>query len=270
MFTLLQRGSAPTWSSADLARLADARVLVTGANSGLGLEITKSLAAAGAEVQLACRNPVKARAAVQQVLAETPSAKLEVLPLDLADLESVAALADDLIARPDARLDLLVNNAGLMAVDQARTAQGLELQWGVNHLGHFALTGRLLPLLQRSSLATRPRVATMASMGHRGATGAPDPRLDRPYRRWGSYFHSKLANIQFTAELERRLRVQGSRVLAVAAHPGGSLTDLGTEGSSWFNRVGTRVYPYVAQSATVGARPMLRAISDPTTQGGDF
>jgi NAD(P)-dependent dehydrogenase (short-subunit alcohol dehydrogenase family) len=217
------------WTPADIPALDGRRAVVTGANAGLGLEITRHLAAAGAEVVLACRNLEKAERAAAQVRAGLPAAKLEVRALDLADLDSVAAFAD----RWDGGLDLLVNNAGLMAVDESRTAQGFETQFGVNHLGHFALTARLLPHL----LATPgSRVGTMSSMGHRAARGEPDPRLERPYERWGAYFRSKLANLHFTAELQRRLVAAGAPTVAVAAHPGGSRTDLGTEGSSPANR----------------------------------
>jgi NAD(P)-dependent dehydrogenase (short-subunit alcohol dehydrogenase family) len=236
---------------------------VTGANAGLGLEITRHLAAAGAEVVLACRNLEKAERAAAQVRAGLPAAKLEVRALDLADLDSVAAFAD----RWDGGLDLLVNNAGLMAVDESRTAQGFETQFGVNHLGHFALTARLLPHL----LATPgSRVGTMSSMGHRAARGEPDPRLERPYERWGAYFRSKLANLHFTAELQRRLVAAGAPTVAVAAHPGGSRTDLGTEGSSPANRLLTSAAQPLLQPASAGARPMVRAVTDPSVRGGEF
>ena len=140
------------------------------------------------------------------------------------------------------------------------------MQFGVNHLGHFALTARLLPLL----LATPgSRVATMSSMGHRGARGPGDPRLERRYDRWQAYFHSKLANLLFTAELQRRLAAADASTIAVAAHPGASNTDLGTEGSGFSNR-GLRLLPFIGQSAERGARPMLRALTDPTVRGGEY
>jgi NAD(P)-dependent dehydrogenase (short-subunit alcohol dehydrogenase family) len=254
---------AMSWTLADVPALDGRRAVVTGANAGLGLEAARLLAAAGAEVVMACRNVEKAEAAAEQLRTTLPAAKLDVRALDLADLDSVAAFADGFTGD----LDLLVNNAGLMAVDQARTAQGFEMQFGVNHLGHFALTARLLPHL----LATAgSRVATMSSMGHRAARGEPDPRLERPYDRWQSYFQSKLANLHFTAELQRRLAAAGASTIAVAAHPGGSNTDLGTEGSSWSNRLIAPLVPLVAQSAEAGALPMLRALTDPATRGGEF
>ncbi len=252
-----------SWTPADIPDLTGRRAVVTGANSGLGLEIVHALAARGAEVVLACRNTAKADVAAGQVRARTPGAALEVRELDLADLDSVAAFADGL----DGRLDLLVNNAGLMAVDESRTAQGFETQFGVNHLGHFALTARLMPLL----LATPgSRVGSMSSMGHRAARGSADPTLMRPYARWQSYFQSKLANLLFTAELQRRLSEAGASTIAVAAHPGGSHTDLGTEGTGLLNAGMRALVGPVTQSAERGSRPMLRALTDPTVRGGEF
>jgi NAD(P)-dependent dehydrogenase (short-subunit alcohol dehydrogenase family) len=250
------------WTPSDIPALTGRRAIVTGANAGLGLEVAHGLAAHGAEVVLACRNTAKADAAAAAIRGRTPGARIEVGAIDLADLDSVAAFA----ATQSGRLDLLVNNAGLMAVDEARTAQGAEMQFGVNHLGHFALTARLLPLL-----LTTPgsRVASMSSMGHRAARGQADPRLERRYDRWQAYFHSKLANLLFTAELQRRLAGAGASTIAVAAHPGGSNTDLGTEGSGLSN-VGLRLLPFIGQPAALGARPMLRALTDPAVRGGEY
>jgi protochlorophyllide reductase len=251
------------WTPADIPDLTGRRAIVTGANAGLGLQIAHGLAAHGAEVLLACRNTAKAEAAADTVRRLAPGAQVSVGELDLADLDSVATFA----ATQTGPLDLLVNNAGLMAIDEARTAQGFEMQFGVNHLGHFALTARLLPLL----LATPgSRIGNMASMGHRAARGQADPRLERPYDRWQSYFQSKLANIRFTTELQRRLVAAGSSTIAVAAHPGASATDLGTEGSAFANRAIGTVVPFVTQPAELGARPMLRALTDPTVQGGEY
>ncbi len=252
-----------TWTPADIPDLTGRRAVVTGANSGLGLEIVHALAARGAEVVLACRNTAKADVAAAGVRSRTPGAKLDVRALDLSDLDSVASFAEGF----DGPLDMLVNNAGLMAVDESRTAQGFETQFGVNHLGHFALTARLMPSL----LATPgSRVGSMSSMGHRGARGPADPTLTRPYDRWQSYFQSKLANLLFTAELQSRLAAAGSSTVAVAAHPGGSNTDLGTEGSGPANRSMRWVVPLITQSAELGARPMLRAMTDPSVRGGEF
>jgi protochlorophyllide reductase len=250
------------WTLADIPDLTGSRAIVTGANAGLGLQIAHGLAARGADVLLACRNTIKADAAADAIRARTPGAQVSVGELDLADLESVGAFA----AAQSGRVDLLVNNAGLMAIDEARTAQGVEMQFGVNHLGHFALTARLMPLL----LATPgSRIGNMSSMGHRAARGTADPRLERRYDRWQSYFQSKLANLRFTTELQRRLAAAGSSTIAVAAHPGASSTDLGTEGSGLSNTV-MRLAPLFTQSAELGARPMLRALTDPTVEGGEF
>lgn len=154
-----------------------------------------------------------------------------------------------------------------MAVDESRTEQGFETQFGVNHLGHFALTARLLPLL----LATPgSRIGTMSSMGHRLARGEIDPRPAPHYDRWQSYFRSKLANILFTAELQRRLTAAGASTIAVAAHPGASDTDLGTEGSGLTNKAFGLLTPFMTQPAAIGARPMLRAMTDPAVRGGEF
>ena len=251
------------WIPADIPDLTGRRAIVTGANAGLGLEVAHGLAAHGAEVVLACRNTAKAEAAAAAIRERTPAATVEVGALDLADLDSVAAFA---ASASSGRLDLLVNNAGLMAIDEARTAQGAEMQFGVNHLGHFALTARLLPLL----LATPgSRVATMSSMGHRAARGPADPRLERRYDRWQAYFHSKLANLLFTAELQRRLAAAGASTIAVAAHPGASNTDLGTEGSGLSNR-GLRLLPFIGQSAERGRPPDAARAHRPAVRGGEY
>ena len=251
------------WTPADIPDLTGRRAIITGANAGLGLQIAHVMAAHGAELVLACRNTTKAEAAADAIRTRTPGAQVSVGELDLADLDSVAAFA----ATQEGRLDLLANNAGLMAIDEARTAQGVEMQFGVNHLGHFALTARLLPLLLSTPGS---RVGNMSSMGHRGARGPADPKLERRYDRWQSYFQSKLANIRFTTELQRRLAAAGSSTIAVAAHPGGSNTDLGTEGSTLSNAVMRTVVPFITQSAELGARPMLRALTDPSVQGGEY
>ncbi|MBZ5735410.1 SDR family NAD(P)-dependent oxidoreductase [Nocardioides sp. TRM66260-LWL] len=253
-----------TWT--DVPDLTGRTALVTGANAGLGLETTIALAGAGAQVLMACRNRGKADAAADAVRRRHPAADVRVVDLDLADLASVERLAA-LLLDEDRPLDLLINNAGLMAVDEARTAQGLELQYGVNHLGHHALTGRLVPLLLRSDLA---RVVSVSSMGHRAARGRPDPTLERRYDRWNAYFHSKLDNLYFTAELQRRAAAAGSHLTALAAHPGGSDTDLGVEGSGVSNRAIGLLAPLLAQPAADGARPTLRAATDRTLPGGAF
>lgn len=258
-----------SWTTADIPDQSGRTAIVTGANAGLGLETTAVLAAAGAHVVLACRNQAKAQAAVQQITARVPKASLEVASLDLADLASVRSFADSYRAS-HSTLDLLINNAGLMAVDQSTTTDGFETQLGVNHLGHFALTAGLLPLLMATPGS---RIASMSSMGHRAATGFDVTDLmftRRRYDRWRPYFQSKLANLYFTAELQRRLTQAGAPTIAVSAHPGASSTDLGFEGSG-FTNLGTRLLmPVAAQPASRGAQPMLRAATDPGVRAGEF
>ena len=264
----LDRWRTPRWTLADAPRQDGRTAVVTGANAGLGYQIALGLAGLGAHVVMACRTTGKAEAAAAEVRHAVPGASVEVRQLDLASLVSVASFAR---AMHDSRtgLDLLVNNAGIMAVDEGFTAEGFELQLGTNHLGHFALTARLLPLL----LATPgSRVATMSSMGHRAGRLVLDDLMGtaRGYDRWRAYFQSKLANLLFTAELHRRLEAAGAATIAVAAHPGASRTDLGTEGSSGSNRAMSLVVPALTQSAAIGALPMLRAVTAPDVAGGEF
>jgi len=255
------------WRTSQIPDQTGRTALVTGANSGLGLEIATELARAGATVLLGCRDVGKARAAAESIRAAGVPGSVEIVQMDLADLSSVSAAAASIVAsgRP---LHLLVNNAGLMAIDESRTADGFEMQFGVNHLGHFALTAELLPLLQASGPS---RVVTMASMGHRaGKMHFDDVMFTRGYDRWRPYFQSKLANILFTRELHRRLTLAGSPTLAIAAHPGGSRTDLGFEGKGISNVAMRRIAPMVLQSAARGAEPALRAATDPDAVGGTF
>jgi NAD(P)-dependent dehydrogenase (short-subunit alcohol dehydrogenase family) len=255
------------WTTRDIPDLTGRTALVTGANAGLGLEISRQLAGHGARVLLGCRNPEKAEKAAAELTAEGLPGPVEVRRLDLASLASVDDLARTLVGE-EGSLDLLVNNAGLMAVDRARTEDGFEMQLGVNHLGHFALTAGLLPLL----LATPgSRVVTMSSMGHRaGRMHFDDLMADRrPYRRWMAYTQSKLANLLFTAELDRRLGPD-SPTRALAAHPGASHTDLGFEGTGLTNRFVALTAPRFTQSAAAGALPAVRAATDPAARGGDY
>lgn len=254
------------WTTEQIGDLSGKVAVVTGANSGLGLEITRVLAGHGAHVIMACRNQEKATAAAQQVRAEVADARLELVTLDLADLASVGDAAAHIAAHHTA-VDLLVNNAGLMAVDDSRTADGFETQFGVNHLGHFAFTADLWPVVKAAPGA---RIASMSSMGHRpGRMDFDNLNAERKYRRWPAYFQSKLANLLFTAELDRRLRAAGADVIAVAAHPGGTRTDLGSEGSGVLNK-GAATFSFLAQPVRIGALPMLRALTAPDVQGGQY
>lgn len=228
---------------------------MTGANSGLGAEAAKALTKAGAHVILACRNLDKGRAVATQL-----GDNAEVRRLDLADLASVRQFADSVDS-----LDVLVNNAGVMAVPLKRTADGFEMQIGTNHLGHFALTGLLLGKV-------RDRVVTMSSAMHKiGSIDLDDLNWERrTYRRWPAYGQSKLANLLFTYELQRRLAAAGSNVKALASHPGYAATNLQTHTESISSRIMALANPVIAQSAAMGALPMLYAATVPDAGGGSY
>lgn len=259
------------WTEDDIPDQRGRTVLITGANSGIGFEAARALAEHGAHVVLGCRNPAKAADAIEAIAATDPAGSTELLEMDLADLDSVAAAAESFLASHD-RLDVLVNNAGLMATPEQRTAQGFEMQLGVNHLGHFALTGHLLDVL----LASGPsRVVSISSQGHRpGRIHTEDLGFEHGYSAWPAYFQSKLANLLFTLELQRGFDAAGAEAIAVAAHPGASQTNLGHESSGGV--VGTlfsaarRFEALVTQSAAMGALPTLRAATDPDVVGDDY
>jgi protochlorophyllide reductase len=256
-----------TWGRSDIPDQTGRTAIVTGANSGLGLEIATRLAEAGASVTLACRNATRAAAALETVRTFVPDADAVVGSLDLSDLASVERFAKE-FAGSNESLDLLINNAGLMAVDHDLTADGFEMQFGVNHLGHFALTQRLLPLMQGTPGS---RIASMSSPGHRlGRMHFDDLMGERGYKRWPAYFQSKLANILFSTALQRRLAAADAETISVAAHPGATNTDLGTEGTSLVNRAVSVLIPLTAQSVDYGALPMLRAATDPDVRGGEY
>jgi protochlorophyllide reductase len=255
------------WTPADIGDQTGKVALVTGANSGLGLVIASLLAQAGATVILGCRNAQKAAQAASQIISLGVREPVEILPLDLGDLHSVSTAAQTFVTsgRP---LHLLINNAGLMAVDESKTVDGFEMQFGVNHLGHFALTADLLPVLLSTPAS---RVVSMSSMGHRmGSMHFNDIMFEKKYDRWKPYFQSKLANLLFTAELHSRLQSAGLHTMALTAHPGGSRTDLGTEGRGITNKLMSSVVPLVTQSAEIGAQPALRAATDQTAASGEF
>jgi protochlorophyllide reductase len=254
------------WSAADIPDLSGRVAVVTGANRGLGREVTRYLAGRGARVIMACRDEAGGEAAAAVLRAGGLQGALDVRPLDLASLASVETFAAGLVG--ESRLDVLANNAGLMAIDRGLTADGFETHIGVNHLGHFALTARLLPLL----LATAgSRVVTMSSMGARlGHVDVDDLLWERrPYERWQAYLQSKLANLLFTLELDRRLRTAGAATSALAAHPGGARTSLGHHGRSWTNKLVPLWTPFL-QPAWRGALGLLRAATDPAARGGEY
>jgi protochlorophyllide reductase len=258
--------SQKLWTTTDIPDLSAQTVCITGANSGLGLEAARNLVGAGAHVIMACRNVEKAEVAAQSLRAGKGS--VEVRPLDLASLVSARQFSEQLLA-DGIELDGLMNNAGLMALDQSRTEDGFETQIGVNHLGHFALTGLLLP-----SLMKRPnsRIVNVSSMGHiPGKIHLDDLMCDRRrYSRWGAYFQSKLANILFTNELERRLRETQSTTIALAAHPGTARTELGKTGTSATNFVMRRLTPVLTRTGVQGCESQVRAMVDPQATGREY
>lgn len=261
-----------SWTADNIPPLDGKTILITGANSGLGLESAKALAKHGAKVILACRTLAKANGAADAIRSEVPNAKLEPDALDLSDLASVRTFAREFNAR-HGQLDVLLNNAGVMATPYTRTSDGFELQFGTNHLGHFALTGLLFELLANTPGA---RVVSVSSVAHRiGKLRFSDPAWEQGYAKWPAYGMSKLANLLFTYELARRVAVAGIGVCAVAAHPGYSSTNLQIRGaemagaklSHWASKTFT---PMVAQSASMGALPQLYAATADDVRGGDF
>ncbi|MGI9615665.1 MAG: oxidoreductase [Acidimicrobiales bacterium] len=263
-----------TWTERDIPDLSGKTFLVTGANSGIGFEASRALAENGASVVMGCRNPAKAEQAIDAIVALEPRGRVELLQIDLADLASVSAAADEFLADHD-QLDCLINNAGLMATPEQRTVQGFEMQLGVNHLAHFALTGHLIDRLIESGPGSR--VVSISSMGHRpGRMKFDDLNSEESYSPWPAYFQSKLANLLFTRELQTRLdrTAADAEVLAVAAHPGASNTNLGHEGSGGvlgaLMKLSRPVMNLTSQSAAMGALPTLRAATAADVQSGDY
>jgi NAD(P)-dependent dehydrogenase (short-subunit alcohol dehydrogenase family) len=262
-----------TWTERDVPDLTGRTAVVTGANGGLGLQTALALAGAGAHVVMAARDPEKTAAAEARIRASHPSASLEVVPLDLGDLSSVAAAARQVLDRHE-RVDLLVNNAGVMAMPRRTTADGFESQFGINHLGHWALTAHLLPALLRSTAA---RVVTVTSTArHRARRLDPaDPHLRRGYSPWGSYARAKMANLHFGLGLQQRFSRAGVAATSLLAHPGLTNTDLQAravrEGGA--GRLGPVFELMTARSGMspfAGARPQLRAATDPRARGGEL
>lgn len=256
-----------SWSANDIPDQSGRVAVVTGANSGLGKEITTRLAEHGALVIMACRNTEKAHDAAHDIRREVPHARLELRTLDLADLASVSAFADQVRTTHD-RLDLLVNNAGLLTSDRSITTDGFETHFGVNHLGPFALTAHLRPLVQRTPGS---RVATMSSLMHRlGRMDFDDPMATRKHSAWRAYAQSKLAGVLFSHELHRQFVDSGSPSISVAAHPGGGQTNFGSGETRFLNKATTFAASRFGQAPRVAALPMLRALTDPAVLGGQF
>jgi NAD(P)-dependent dehydrogenase (short-subunit alcohol dehydrogenase family) len=242
--------------------------IVTGANSGLGLVTARELARAGASVVMACRNLDKGHAAIEQVRAAVPDAQVQLEELDLASLESVRGFAERYRATHDG-LDLLINNAGVMAPPRRRTADGFELQFGTNHLGHFLLTALLLEMMEGREDA---RVVTLSSTAHKmGRISFDNLNGDRRYFRWNAYGQSKLANLLFALELDRRLRREGSTVKSLAAHPGYAATNLQSAAAPLVDRLVMKVgNTVIAQNDEMGALPQLFAATEPGLEGGTY
>ena len=265
------------WSESDIPDLSGKRMLMTGAASGIGFEAARALAEHGAEVVLVDRNEAAARDAMARIREKRPDARLEFRPLDLSNLASVKAFAAALVAEGKP-LDVLINNAGIQPISERRTsADGFELTFAIGHLAHFTLTAGLLPLLEA---APAPRVVTVSSMVHgRGWLDWEDLQIERGYRHQRAYNQTKLANLLFARELQRRLDAAGKPIKSIAVHPGVSRTSIGANrrqlgtfrlGDHVITAVLSVVLPFLGQSAQQGALPTLFAATDPQAEGGGF
>lgn len=260
------------WSIEDIPDQTGKIALITGANSGIGFEAAKALASKGAKVILACRNQQKAQTAMDSILKEQPSAQLEFLQLDLADQTNIKTAVKRFL-ESHSQLDLLINNAGVMWLPRTETVDGFEMQFGTNHLGHFTLTGLLLDTLLGTSNA---RVVTVSSLAHRsGRIYFDDLMLQTDYKKHKSYAQSKLANLMFSNELQRRINQSGKSLLSVAVHPGGSSTNLAVPGfemqdSTVQAKIAKWITPLVTQSAANGSLPTLYGATSNNIKGGEY
>lgn len=255
------------WTTSQIGNMVGKRVIVTGASSGIGLEAAALLAAKGAEVVLAVRDTAKGERALAQIHTVAPGAKASVMCLDLGDLSSVKEFAEQFSGRHD-RLDVLINNAGVMLPPYRRTKDGFELQFGTNHLGHFTLTGRLLPALLA---APKARIVTVSSLAaRRGHIDFDNLDGAKGYRAMAFYSQSKLANLLFAVELQHRLQRSGASAISLCCHPGLAATNLMSRGSgkqpAWFMNV---LMGLVAQPVAMGAMPTLYAATQPDLRGGE-
>lgn len=262
-----------SWNTSNIPDQTGRVAVVTGANGGLGYETALALAGAGATVVMAARNRDKAVDAHERILAAHPSATLDIVGLDLSSLASVREAAAEIADRYP-RIDLLVNNAGVMGIPERQTADGFEMQFGTNHLGHFALTALLLPSVLRADAA---RVVTVTSTAHHiGRAVNPDnPHLRGNYGPWKAYGQSKLANFHFGLGLQQRFESAGARAASLIAHPGLSDTDLQTVSvtetdGGWSQRFFHGMAGATGMSPAQGALPQLRAATDPRARGGEF
>jgi NAD(P)-dependent dehydrogenase (short-subunit alcohol dehydrogenase family) len=255
------------WSEQAVPDLTGRVIVITGANTGIGFEAARVLAARGAAVVLACRSEPRALAAKERILARKPPGSVDTVPLDLASLASVESAAAVLLAR-DEPIDLLINNAGVMDTPYSRTVDGFERQLGTNHLGHYAFTGRLLPKLLA---APGSRIVNVSSLVHRrGAIDFDDLVYENGYTPDKAYCRSKLANLLYTFELQRRLEAAGASTVALAAHPGIARSELMRYDPIPIRLLIGLLSPLVMQSAAKGALPTLRAATDPEARGGQF
>jgi NAD(P)-dependent dehydrogenase (short-subunit alcohol dehydrogenase family) len=261
------------WTTANIPDLSSRRAVVTGANGGLGLETSRALARAGAHVVMAARNQEKAAAAEADIRESVPSATLEVVPLDLGSQASVREAAERILNGHPA-LDLLVNNAGVMGIPERRTVDGFEMQFGVDHLGHWSLTALLMPALLRAPAA---RIVTVTSTAHHmgRAVDPANPHLEGKYGPWRAYGQAKLANFHFGLGLHRLLRRGGASAASLIAHPGLSNTELqavSVEETS--GGLSQRFFLFLARNTGMapadGARSQLRAATDPAARSGEF
>ena len=265
------------WSTEDIPDQSGRVAVITGANGGLGLETAEALAVAGAHVVMAVRNQEKAAAARDRILATRPDASLELVSLDLGNQTSVKEAAAKIAADHPA-IDLLVNNAGLMAMPERQTDDGFEMQFGVNHLGHWTFTAGLLPCLLRADAQGRePRVVTVTSVARFMTTGLDprNPHLRGKYSAWGAYGQAKLSNYVFGLGLQRAFDDAGVGVQSLVAHPGLSHTDLQSHtveegGGGWIGAISDKLAALVGMSPADGARMQLRAATDPRAQGGQL
>ena len=261
-----------TWTTEDIPNLAGATAVVTGANGGLGLASARALAAAGAHVVIAARDQDKAAAASEGIFADHPDASLEVVELDLGSLEQVRRAASTILERHPT-VDILMNNAGVMALPERRTVDGFEMQFGVNHLGHWVLTADLMPALVAAGTA---RVVTVTSTAHLyGKVVDPENvNMDGNYDPWRAYGRSKLANFHFAIGLQREFERHGIATASLAAHPGLSRTNLQVhtvdQGGAPAARFWERMAAWTGMSPQNGARSQLRAATDPAAKGGEF
>nr|WP_143920391.1 oxidoreductase [Halorhabdus utahensis] len=265
--------SSETWGPEAMGDQSEKTVVVTGANSGIGFEVTKAFAENGARVVMACRSLDRGNAASEEIRAAVADPSLSVMELDLADLDSVRSFAET-FRTEYSDLHVLSNNAGVMAIPRSETEDGFETQFGVNHLGHFALTGLLLDRLRETAGETR--IVTQSSGLHeRGEIDFADLHGEQSYDRFDAYAQSKLANVLFAYELDRRLRAANAEVTSVACHPGFAATNLQRRGPElagsklrlWMMKLANAVF---AQSAATGALPMLMAGTDADVAGGEY